>query len=449
MLNPPDPLGFRPAAAALLAGLVLSACGGTAGDGPRAGMQRRAAAPPAVEAVEVRYGSFPLEERLAGSVRARNQTEIYAEVAGTIAAVYVDDGDLVAAGDPLVQLRDRDFQERVRQAESGLQIAEARVRQAEANLTRARATLERTQAIVRERLGTQAELDTALADAASAEADLDLMVAQRDQAASVLIERETELADTLVRAPIDGVVGGRNAEIGQQANTSTPLFVIGDVGSMTVEITLTQQMLGYIDVGTRTNIYSDTSPEDVITAEIARVSPYLHPVTHTTRAEIYVDGHGGRLRPGMFVTVDVLYGESEQAPLVPNSAIFRHPRDGREGVFLTSLEEALQNPESAETPPPLLSSFSDPVGPVSVRFVPVEVVARGRATSGISGVEEGDWVVTLGHHLLENSNAPQQAIVQPTPWDHILDLQRMQSRDLLDVIREKQRRDGSRAPIPN
>jgi RND family efflux transporter MFP subunit len=431
--------------AVLAAAALAASCSGQSEDSSAQFRQRNQALP-AVEAVEVMYGSFPLEERLSGSVRARNQTEIYAEAAGTIEAVYVDDGDRVAAGDPLVQLRARDFEERVRQAESGLQVAEARVRQTEANLTRTEASLERVQAIVERQLGTRAELDTAQADAASARADLDLMRAQRDQAASVLEERGADLADTLVRAPIDGVVGGRNAEVGQQANTGAPLFVIGDVSNMQVDITLTQHMLGYIQTGTPVNIYSDTAADEIIQATVTRISPYLHPVTHTTRAEIVIDEPGSALtlRPGMFVTVDVLYGQSQQAPLVPNSAIYRHPRDGREGVFVTSLEAALRNPEGGSAyVPPDEQSFEDPVGPISVRFAPVDVVARGRASSGVTGVNIGDWVVTIGHHLLVNSNS-DQAIVQPTPWDHILDLQQMESGDLLDVIAAKQRANEAR-----
>jgi HlyD family secretion protein len=427
--------------------LALASCGDGAGS-PTAGFNPADRALPAVEAVEVVIGSLPLEERLSGSVRAGNQTEIYARVAGTVEQVFVDDGDSVAAGEALVQLRSRDFEERVRQAEAGLQVAEARVRQAEANLQRVRAVLERVSLIVERQLGTQAELDSAVADALSAEADLDLMNAQRSQAASVLEERQAELADTLVRAPIDGVVGGRNAEVGQQANTGTPLFVIGDVSSLQVEITLTQTMLGYIEVGTPVAIYSDASPENVISSEITRISPYLHQVSRTTRAEIHLEPleEGQILRPGMYVTVDVLYGQSAEAPVVPNSALIRHPRDGREGLFVTSVLDALADPEAPPQDPAKRPSVVlwQPVGPVPVRFVPVEVVARGRTTSGIRGVEPGDWVVTLGHNLLTGADE-QVALVQPTPWEHILELQNMESLDLLEVIRAKEQGETSTA----
>jgi multidrug efflux pump subunit AcrA (membrane-fusion protein) len=271
---------------------------------------------------------------------------------------------------------------------------------------------------------------------------LALAQAQRNQAASVVEERRTELEDTVIRAPIQGIVGTRNAEVGQQANSSTSMFTIGDIERMQVDITLTQQMLARIDTGTPVNIYADTAPDDVLEARIARVSPYLHPVTHTTNAEIHVDTHDGRLRPGMFVTVDVLYGQTEQAALVPNSAIYQHPRDGRIGVFVAAIEEALRDPEVSEQTPLGPLQLEEPLGPVSVLFVPVNVVARGRATSAISGAEPGQWVVTLGHRLLANADN-QQAVVQPTPWQHILDLQQMQSRDLLDVIRNKQEQNAA------
>src|SRR5690606_33996665 len=176
-----------------------------------------------------------------------NQTEIYAEVSGQIVEVLANDGDRVQAGDPLVRLRDTDYRERLRQAESGLAVARARVQQAEANLTRVQATLRRVEAMAERDLTSTADLEAARADALSAEADLALMQAQLDQSESLIAERRDELAETVVRAPVSGVVGGRNAEIGQIASSNTALFVIGDTSDMIVQVTLTQRMLGYIN----------------------------------------------------------------------------------------------------------------------------------------------------------------------------------------------------------
>jgi RND family efflux transporter MFP subunit len=378
---------------------------------------------------------LPLEERLAGSVVARNQTEIYAEVSGRIVEVLANDGDRVEAGTPLVRLRATEFEEQLLQAEAGLRVAEARVKQAEANSTRAQAALKRMETIVERNLGSAAELETAQAEALSAEAELLLMQAERQQAASLVEERRSALGETTIRAPITGIVGGRDAEIGQLATTSTPLFVIGDPGSMRVTITLTQRMLGYIETGTPVSIVSDVAPERPLAAEISRISPFLHPVTRTTNAEIDVEEHGAQLRPGMFVSVDVLYGQSEVAALVPNNAIYTDAREGREGVWLARVDEANAplEPGSGDVPRDEL----DPSGPVSVEFVPIEVVARGRLAAAVTGVEPGQWVVTVGHELLSR-NDTGKAVIQPTPWEHIMRLQQMQTRDLLDLIERKQ-----------
>lgn len=407
--------------------MLAGGCGAESG-GDRRSEQRI----PAVEGVQVVSGALPLEERLAGSVVARNQTEIYPEVTSRIVAVLVNDGDRVEAGTPLVRLRDSEFEERLRQAVAGLEIAEARLKQAGAADAVAQAALNRTRTIVERNLASVAELEAAQAQALSAEAALALARAERDQAASLVEERKSALGETVVRAPITGVVGGRRAEVGQLASSSTPLFTIGDPAAVRITITLTQRMLGYINAGTSVNVVTDAQRGPPLAASISRISPFLHPVTRTTTAEIDVDEHGGMLLPGMFVTVDVLYAESQIASLVPNNAIYR--RDGREGVWVADLAAASKALEGAPAPRDEL----DPAGPVPVRFAPVDIVAAGRTATAVDGVSPGDWVVTVGHHLL-NSNDSGMAVIQPTPWEHIMRLQELQTRDLLDMIRERQR----------
>src|SRR5690606_38333217 len=92
-----------PACTCLLAALLAASCGGGSGDARQGRWNNDENRIPAVEAVEVVLGTLPLEERLAGSVRARNQTEIYPEVTGQIVEVLANDGDRVEAGDPLVR----------------------------------------------------------------------------------------------------------------------------------------------------------------------------------------------------------------------------------------------------------------------------------------------------------------------------------------------------------
>jgi hypothetical protein len=69
----------------------------------------------------------------------------------------------------------------------------------------------------------------------------------------------------------------------------------------------------------------------------------------------------------------------------------------------------------------------------------VDVVAEGRDSIGISGVEQGEWIVTVGQHLLAEDGV-ETARVRPTTWERVVSLQSLQREDLLRGFLEKQRR---------
>lgn len=385
---------------------------------------------PTVEAVTAQFGSLPLEERLTGSVRAFNQTDIYAELSGPITHVMVNNGDQVVKGQALVRIRDFEAQERLRQAEAALQIAQAQLLQTEARLSQQQTQLARIQELAQRELQSPAELEQLTAEVMGLEATRQLNVAQVNQASSVVQERENALDLTIVRAPISGIVGQRDAEVGQMASPATRLFQIGDLDRVRIQVTLTESMLSNIRQGMRTHLTSPAFGDSVITAEITRISPFLNPVTHTADSEIELLNPGRLIKPGMFVNVDIFYGDSEQATLVPNNALYRHPREGVIGIFVaTSLAQELNfaYDENQEIP--------QMVGPTPVEFRRVEVVARGRMVTAVRGIDPQTHVITLGQNLMVDGSAT--ARIRRVEWSHILDLQRMQSRDLIKIIQER------------
>lgn len=431
-------------ACATIAALTLAACGDGGNDGRGAGGGGRSGGggpgggptTPAVEVVQARQGALPLEERVTGQVIARNQTAIYPEVSGPLVEVRVDDGGHVEAGETLARVRDEEYRERVSQAQSALRVSQAQTRQAEARLEQLRTQAGRIEELASRRLETQASLDDIRSQVAVAEADVELRRAQEEQTRSQLEEQQVALRSTTIRAPVTGQVGQRNAEVGQQVNTGTELFVIGDFDQVRVEVDLTERMLSYVEEGMPVNVYSDYWTSAPLEAEISRISPFLDTQTLRTRATIDVDNSDGRLRSGMFVTADILYGESEQATLVPNSALYRNPDTGEQGVFIVQPDESLtdqvDNPREA---PPLSE-------PLSVAFTPVSIVASGRMNSGVRGITPDDWIVTVGQNLLIGNVSEARARVMD--WERLMEMQRLESRDLFDIIdRQRQsRNDG-------
>ncbi|HPR63002.1 MAG TPA: efflux RND transporter periplasmic adaptor subunit [Thermoanaerobaculia bacterium] len=411
-----------------LCGLMfLSACAGDSG----ASSPGPGGVVPAVEAVQARFGNLPLKQRVSGVVEAKNQINVYPELSAVIVEVFVKNGDVVKEGDPLIRLRDREFLERLKQAEAGYQIAVAQLKQAEARLKEARSELKRRDSLAREGLASSTDLETAQLDAISAEADVALAQARVEQAKATAEERDEALSQALIRSPIRGVVGNRNAEVGMLVTGSTRLFTLGQMDKVRVNVILTDRMLQSIHVGQRVEIASDHTPDQVIEAKLSRISPFLNPVTHTTEAEIDLGNPGGTLRSGMFVTVDIYYGESEQATLVPLSALYENPEDGLLGVYVAdSVPDGVQKTDTSE----LMSR--DLSEPVNFKFQTVNVVAKGRLEAGIRGVESGQWVITLGQNLLGGKEG--MARVRKVTWNWVESLQKVQREDLMEPLVARQ-----------
>src|SRR6056297_3750305 len=152
---------------------------------------------PSVEAVQARFGSLPLQQRLSGVVQAQKQVDIYPRISAPVEDVYKQDGDQVEQGEPLLKLRDREFVARVDQADANLRINRARLKQAESALKEAESQLRRQQQLYSQDLISDIELENAQAEQLSAEASLELAEAQVDQSISTLEEQQELLVSAM------------------------------------------------------------------------------------------------------------------------------------------------------------------------------------------------------------------------------------------------------------
>lgn len=417
-----------PITVTICAVVLFSACSGESEN-----FNTEASVIPSVEAVQAQFGSLPLEERLSGVVRSQQQVEIYPRISAPIEEVYVQNGEQVEKGDPLVKLRDTEYRERLRQSEADLRINKAREKQAEASLNEAESQLRRQQILADRELSSELEMERLQAQKQSAEANYELALAQVEQAESNVAEQQEILTHTIIRSPIDGTVGQRTADIGMQVSNNTHLFSVGNLNDAKITINLTERMLSYIHKDQKVKIQSENLGDRMLEGTVSRISPFLGAGNFSTEAEIDIENTRDLLIPGMFVTVDIFYGESEQATLIPLSAIYRHPRTGETGVFIApefgAESEPIDDIDSAN-PPPLSE-------PKLVEFVSIDVIARGRESAGVSGIESGDWVVTVGQNMLIN-NETETARIRAVSWNRIMGMQKMQPQDLLrDIMNDR------------
>ena len=441
---------LRPAVATALSISVVSLCviglvgctnssdsgGGAPGSGGPGGMG--AAVTPSVEVIQARYGALPLEERMTGIVRASNQVVIYPEITAPVERVVAQNGDYVRQGAALVYLRDKQFTDQLRQVEAALQISKADAGRTEATLNEVRTRLQRAQQLAEKQYQSAQELEALEAELASAEASHQQALARITQAEANVEEQNELVRRTIIRAPVSGYVGLKNVEVGMRVDPSTALYTIGNFSNLRVEVSIPDRMVNRIKVGDPAILRAEDELNVTVEAAVSRISPFLEAGSYSARAEIDVDNRDGVLRPGMFVAVDVLYGESSQATLIPETALYEHPATGVLGVYVApSLrsETPIEEPETFDEadPPPL-------TGPTPVEFRSIEVLARGHGVAGVSGLQLGDWVVVVGQNLIRSVDGRAEARARPVTWERIASLQELQDQDLLRQFMEKQQR---------
>jgi RND family efflux transporter MFP subunit len=409
---------------------VLALAAPLAGCGSAGGAPESAAeVAPAVEAVAARHGSLPLEERLNGVVRGADQVLVRSEITATVVEVRVRSGEAVRRGEVLVRLQDDALREQLRQAEASVRLEEAAARAAQARVSELLAQVRRARALAAQQLVSALDLETQEAQLAFAEASAAEARARVEQARATVEERRAAVQKAEVRAPMAGRVGRRSAEVGMLAQAGALLFEIGSLRQLIVEVPLTGEMLSHIREGQSVVIRSAALGGEPLHGTLARIPPFLSAGTFSTFGEIDVRNPAGRLHPGMFVAVDILYGESEKATLVPGSALHEDPSTGAAVVYV------VENPAGASGAG-AWEGLSKAALAVTARSV--EVVAEGRAAVGVRGVEPGQWVVTLGQQLLSAADA--RARVRLLEWERVLALQSLQREDLMRSFLAKQRR---------
>jgi HlyD family secretion protein len=404
---------------------------------------------PAVEVVQARRGALPLRERLTGTVRASGEVAIYPQTSGSVVEVFAQNGSAVKKNEPLVRIQTPGSQPQLEQARSNLDLARAQVKQAEAVLKDLEAKYERARVLGKRGIVSVEVVQTLRAEVDTAGAAFAAAKAQAGAAQAAVAERSEVHGQLIVRAPISGRVGQRNVEVGMRVDSQTALFIIGRFDTVRVEVPVTQEILARVRKDQRVELQPGGSQER-IAARVSRISPFLAAGSYSAEVEIDVPNESGALVPGMFVTADIFYGESDQATLVPTSALYEHPATGQQGVFVMR-----EPPPPAPAGQPADGAETDAdTEPKAIPFRVVDVIAEGSQTVGVSGVQAGEWVVVVGQHLLSAQGGTETPVarVRVIAWERILELQGLQRQDLLRRFMEKQQRlaneSGTTAPRP-
>jgi multidrug efflux pump subunit AcrA (membrane-fusion protein) len=235
----------------------------------------------------------------------------------------------------------------------------------------------------------------------SARQKLKLFDVSEDQIAQLEKTRQPQRA-LRVNAPIDGVVVEKMAVRGQMVDAGMKLYRLADLGIVWVQSQIYEQDLGLLKLGQEAEVSLSYLPDRKFRGRITYIYPTLDEKTRTARVRMEFHNPGLFLKPGMFATVEIHAELEPDALLVPDSAILR---SGDKNTVFVALKGGKFEPRN------------------------VTIGARGEndQVQVLSGLKEGERVVTSGQFMLDSESQLREAIqkmlspgaaASPTPAEH-------------------------------
>ncbi len=290
--------------------LILSGCGAPADKGAAVkGMGGFA-----VPVVGVKVVPRVVLEKISvvGSLTANESIDVKSQVEGKVTEIHFEEGQKVAKGDVLLVL-DREK-------------LEASMAEAKANYDMAQTTFNRMKSLVDQGAVSKQEFDQVQSQVAAKQAQLDLISAQ--------------LADMVITAPFDGVIGERQVSLGQVINKDRLLTVIIDDNPMKVDFHAPERYISQVHTGEAVELTIAAYPKDVFKGEVYFVDPQVDQLTRTFLVKARIPNEDNKLRRGMFAKLDLIINEKEGALLIPETALI--PKGDEVFVFTVDKDNKAQ-----------------------------------------------------------------------------------------------------------
>jgi membrane fusion protein (multidrug efflux system) len=274
---------------AALAGMAsLAGCGDDA--------STTAGAPPATTVIMASVAAIEWRDTIEalGTAKSKESVTLTAKVSETVRKVAFDSGDIVRAGDVIVDLS------------SGAQLAG--LEEARAAYQEAERQLARGQELAHAKIVSESQIDTQRATRDAAKARMDVVRAQ--------------LSDRVITAPFDGILGLRRVSPGTLVTPGTAIATLDDISVIKLDFTVPERYLAVLSEGQDIVAHSETYPDRDFLGQVTSVDSRVDPVTRSVTVRAELPNPERLLRPGMLLSVR-LYQNARQAIVVPEISVLQ------------------------------------------------------------------------------------------------------------------------------
>jgi membrane fusion protein, multidrug efflux system len=292
---------------------------------------------------------------LSGSLRALNQASVKAKGAGEVREVLVREGEPVKAGQVLVKMDTSDYQARLDQAKGALQAARGQLQIA----TKAR---DNNKALLDKGFISKNAFDNAASQ-------FDIARANVESARGALDVAQKALTDTMIRAPISGLISSRTVQPGEKVPVDFHLLDVVDLRQMEMEAAVPASEIMHVALGQEVQVRVEGMTQP-LKGKVARINPATQAGSRSILVYIQIDNPEGILRVGMFGEAQLTIAKKTGVLTVPQSAVRNEAGDAY--VY------AIENGKLAQKPVTLGMSGDD---------------GEGNAVEILAGLDNGARVV--------------------------------------------------------
>jgi membrane fusion protein (multidrug efflux system) len=318
---------------------------------------------------------------LSGTVIALQSVTLANEVAGLVREVNFKSGQIVEEGQALVELDSSTEHAELDAAEATVKAAEASIRVVEANIRYAEANLRRIAEALALKASTENDIDQAQAALDGQKAMMEKSIAERDQAKARVMQIRTMIAKKTLKAPFKAVAGLRSIHPGQylmEGTTVVGLQMVSD--KIYLDFALPQDQADRVKPGDVVMASAPAISKEPLRIEVVAIDATADVNTRNVRIRSIVPNPDQRLRPGMFVDVNVAVDPYQDFTVVPTTAVRRSSFGDH--VFVIRPDE--KDPQKLRAHQQFIT-----LGP-----------AVGGDTIVLSGLKSGDEIAAVGSFKL-------------------------------------------------
>lgn len=249
-----------------------------------------------------------------GYVVARTRASVSSRISGRLATLTVEEGTRVRRGDVMARLENAEYIAAVTQAVADSIRAEAALREAEATRDQLQRDLTRARDLVAKQLEAARTAENLAAQVAAAEARVEVQRAQVSWSAAAISYARANLENTFIRAPFDGTVLRKDAEVGEVVApvatggglTRGAVVTMADLETLEVEVDVNEAYIAQIKDRQPARIVLDAYPSEAFRGEVRQIVPTADRQRATVQVKVSIIDTDPRILPEMGARVDFL-----------------------------------------------------------------------------------------------------------------------------------------------